>query len=82
VPSPVQYIPTSSPSACPCQGAIDELQSEISVLQAAIAQTPLSSVTAVESAGSSDSAQSSPSGSDSDSHDDHDDDDHDDDDDI
>ena len=37
VPAPVPDIPTSSPSACPCQGAIDELQSEISVLQAAIA---------------------------------------------
>jgi len=92
VPSPVQYIPTSSPSACPCQGAIDELQSEISVLQAAIAQTPLSSVTAVESAGSSDSAQSDSDSNDdgddddedSDSNDDGDDDDedHDDDDDI
>ena len=63
MPLPVPDLPSSSPSACPCQGAIDELQSEISVLQAALESTPLSAVSEVESAGSSDS--SVPSSSDS-----------------
>ena len=51
MPLPVENIPSSSPSACPCQGAIDELQSEISVLQAALESTPLSAVSEAESAG-------------------------------
>jgi hypothetical protein len=35
VPPSVPIIPTNSPSACPCQGAIDELQAEINALVAA-----------------------------------------------